>query len=85
VQALRGENITIFGDGANTLFQYVDDLVEGMIRMMNSDDSFGTCENSLNPHEFTMLELAQKAVIELTGSILKLYICLPLKMIPNRT
>jgi UDP-glucuronate decarboxylase len=40
VQASRGENITIFWDAAHTLFQYVDDLVEGMIRMMNSDDSF---------------------------------------------
>jgi UDP-glucuronate decarboxylase len=68
VQALKGENITIFGDGMQTRsFQYVDDLVEGMIRMMNSDDSFLGPVNIGNPHEFTMLELAQ-AVIELTGS-----------------
>jgi UDP-glucuronate decarboxylase len=68
VQALKGENITIFGDGLQTRsFQYVDDLVEGMIRMMNSDDSFLGPVNIGNPHEFTMLELAQ-AVIELTGS-----------------
>jgi UDP-glucuronate decarboxylase len=68
VQALKGENITIFGDGLQTRsFQYVDDLVEGMIRMMNSDDSFLGPVNIGNPHEFTMLELAQ-AVIDLTGS-----------------
>lgn len=68
VQALKGEDITIFGDGLQTRsFQYIDDLVEGMIRMMNSDDSFLGPVNIGNPHEFTMLELAQ-AVIELTGS-----------------
>ena len=68
VQALKGENITIFGDGLQTRsFQYVDDLVEGMIRMMNSEDSFLGPVNIGNPNEFTMLELAQ-AVIELTGS-----------------
>jgi UDP-glucuronate decarboxylase len=68
VQALKGENITIFGDGLQTRsFQYVDDLVEGMIRMMNSEASFLGPVNIGNPHEFTMLELAQ-AVIELTGS-----------------
>jgi UDP-glucuronate decarboxylase len=68
VQALKGENITIFGDGLQTRsFQYVDDLVEGMIRMMNSEDDFLGPVNIGNPHEFTMLELAQ-AVIELTGS-----------------
>lgn len=68
VQALRGENITIFGDGLQTRsFQYVDDLVEGMIRMMGSDNSFLGPVNIGNPNEFTMLELAQ-AVIELTGS-----------------
>jgi UDP-glucuronate decarboxylase len=68
VQALKGENITIFGDGLQTRsFQYVDDLVEGMIRMMGSDNSFLGPVNIGNPNEFTMLELAQ-AVIELTGS-----------------
>jgi UDP-glucuronate decarboxylase len=68
VQALKGENITIFGDGLQTRsFQYVDDLVEGMIRMMGSDRSFLGPVNIGNPNEFTMLELAQ-AVIELTGS-----------------
>ncbi|MFV5698726.1 UDP-glucuronic acid decarboxylase family protein [Flavobacterium sp. ZT3R17] len=68
VQALKGENITIFGDGLQTRsFQYVDDLVEGMIRMMNTDDSFLGPVNIGNPNEFTMLELAE-TVIELTGS-----------------
>jgi UDP-glucuronate decarboxylase len=68
VQALQGKDITIFGDGLQTRsFQYVDDLVEGMIRMMGSDPSFLGPVNLGNPNEFTMLELAQ-AIIELTGS-----------------
>jgi len=68
VQALQGKDITIFGDGLQTRsFQYVDDLVEGMIRMMGSDPTFLGPVNLGNPNEFTMLELAQ-AIIELTGS-----------------
>lgn len=68
VQALRGEDITIYGDGQQTRsFQYVDDLVEGMIRMMNTNDKFTGPVNIGNPGEFTMLELAEK-VIELTNS-----------------
>lgn len=68
MQALRGEDITIYGDGLQTRsFQYVDDLVEAMIRMMATDDSFTGPVNIGNPGEFTMLELARK-VIELTGS-----------------
>ena len=68
VQALKGEDITIYGDGRQTRsFQYVDDLVEGMVRMMDTRDSFLGPVNIGNPGEFTMLELAQK-VIELTGS-----------------
>jgi UDP-glucuronate decarboxylase len=68
MQALRGEDITIFGDGLQTRsFQYVDDLVEGMIRMMASDPSFLGPVNLGNPNEFTMRELAQ-AVIRLTNS-----------------
>lgn len=68
MQALRGEDITIFGDGTQTRsFQYVDDLVEGMVRMMNSDPSFLGPVNLGNPNEFTMLELA-KEVIRLTNS-----------------
>lgn len=72
VQALKGEDITIYGDGKQTRsFCYVDDLVEGMIRMMNSRDGFTGPVNLGNPGEFTMLELAEK-VIELTGSTSKL-------------
>lgn len=77
VQALKGEDITIFGDGLQTRsFQYVDDLVEGTIRMMNSDSDFLGPVNVGNPNEFTMLELA-KNVLELTNSKSKL-IHLPL-------
>jgi len=68
VQALNGEDITIYGDGNQTRsFCYVDDLVEGMMRMMNSRADFTGPVNLGNPGEFTMLELAKK-VIELTGS-----------------
>ncbi len=68
VQAIKGEDITIYGDGKQTRsFCYVDDLVEGMVRMMNSRDDFTGPVNLGNPGEFTMLELAEK-VIALTGS-----------------
>jgi UDP-glucuronate decarboxylase len=68
VQALKGEDITIYGDGSQTRsFQYVDDLVEAMIRMMATEDSFTGPVNTGNPGEFTMLELAN-LVLELTGS-----------------
>jgi UDP-glucuronate decarboxylase len=78
VQALQGRDITIFGDGLQTRsFQYVDDLVEGMIRMMNSEPIFLGPVNLGNPNEFTMLELAE-AVIELTGSKSKIiHLALP--------
>lgn len=77
VQALKGEDITIFGDGTQTRsFQYVDDLVEGMIRMMNSRDGFLGPVNLGNPVEFTMLELAEQ-IIDLIGSKSKI-IHLPL-------
>ena len=62
VQALRNENITIYGDGSQTRsFQYIDDLVEGMIRMMDSDDFIGPV-NLGNPVEFTIKELAEKVL-----------------------
>lgn len=68
VQALKGENITIYGDGMQTRsFQYVDDLVEGMLRMMNAEPNFVGPVNLGNPNEFTMLQLA-KTIINLTGS-----------------
>jgi len=67
-QALRGEDITIFGEGKQTRsFCYRDDLVEGILRMMNGPDDFVGPVNLGNPNEFTILELA-KLVIELTGS-----------------
>lgn len=68
VQALRGEDITVYGDGSQTRsFCYVDDLIEGMVRLMASPAEFtGPC-NIGNPGEFTILQLAQK-VIEFTGS-----------------
>jgi UDP-glucuronate decarboxylase len=68
VQALKGENITIYG----VPFQYVDDLVEGMLRMMNFDLRFLGLVNLGNPIEFSMLELA-KTIIVLTESYLSLY------------
>ncbi|MDR2027118.1 MAG: SDR family oxidoreductase [Prevotellaceae bacterium] len=68
VQALKGDDITVYGNGSQTRsFQYVDDLIEGMIRTMNTDDSFTGPVNLGNPDEFSMLELAEK-VISLTKS-----------------
>ncbi len=68
MQALRGEDITIYGDGNQTRsFQFVDDLLEGMIRMMNSREGFIGPVNIGNPGEFTIKQLAEK-VIELVGS-----------------
>ena len=68
MQALRSEPITIYGDGTQTRsFCYVDDLVEGMLRMMDSRDGFTGPVNLGNPGEFTMLELAE-LVLKLTGS-----------------
>ena len=68
VQALRGEPITVFGDGAQSRsFCYVDDLVDGLIRLMDSPDHVTGPINLGNPVEFTMLELAQR-VVALTGS-----------------
>ena len=68
VQALRNEDITLYGDGSQTRsFCYVDDLVEGLIRMMEGPDDLIGPVNLGNPDEFTMVELA-RLVIELTGS-----------------
>lgn len=68
VQALKGDDITIYGDGSQSRsFCYVDDLLEGMIRLMNSREEFTGPVNIGNPNEFTILELAEK-VIRLTGS-----------------
>jgi len=68
VQALKNEPITIYGDGSQTRsFCYVDDLVDGLIKLMNSDDEITGPINLGNPGEFTMLELAE-LIIELTNS-----------------
>jgi len=68
IQALKGDNITIYGDGSQTRsFQYVDDLVEGMIRMMRTGKDFTGPVNVGNPNEFTIQQLAE-AVIRLTNS-----------------
>ena len=71
-QALQGEDLTIFGDGSQTRsFCYRDDLIEGILRMMDAADNFIGPVNLGNPQEFTILELA-KLVLELTGSRSKL-------------
>ncbi len=63
VQALRGEDITIYGDGSQTRsFCYVDDLIEAFVRIMETDDDFTGPVNIGNPGEFTILELAKKII-----------------------
>ena len=78
VQALQNKDITVTGDGSQTRsFQYIDDLIEGMVRMMNTPEDFIGPVNIGNPHEFSIMELAQK-VIELTNSKSKIiYVPLP--------
>ena len=72
VQALQNKDITVYGKGNQTRsFQYVDDLVEGLIKMMASSDDFKGPVNIGNPHEFTILELAEM-VLKLTGSNAKI-------------
>ena len=67
VQALRGQDITIYGDGTQTRsFCYVDDLIEGFLRLMNQDEVVGPI-NIGNPGEFTMLELAEKVIAKVGG------------------
>ncbi|MCX7861798.1 MAG: SDR family oxidoreductase [Bacteroidales bacterium] len=68
VQALKGEDITVYGDGMQTRsFQYISDLIEAMVRMMNTDDNITGPINIGNPQEFSILELAEK-VLKLTKS-----------------
>ncbi len=78
VQALQNQDITIFGDGMQTRsFQYVTDLVDGMVRMMNTPDDFTGPVNIGNPGEFTILQLARE-ILEITGSKSKIvYLPLP--------
>lgn len=72
LQALSNKDITIYGDGKQTRsFQYIDDLIEGMVRMMNTEDDFTGPVNLGNPNEFSILELARK-IIDMTGSSSKI-------------
>jgi len=72
MQALQNNDITIYGDGSQTRsFCYMDDLLEGMTRLMNSEDSFTGPVNMGNPEEYTILQLAEN-IIDLTGSKSKL-------------
>ena len=78
VQALKGEDITVYGKGNQTRsFCYVDDLIEGFIRLMNYPENYSLPVNLGSPGEFTILELADK-IIKLTGSKSKIvYSSLP--------
>ena len=72
IQALNNEDITIYGDGKQTRsFQYIDALIEGMVRMMDTEDDFTGPINIGNPNEFPVLELAER-VIRMTGSTSKI-------------
>jgi UDP-glucuronate decarboxylase len=72
IQALNNRDITVYGDGSQTRsFCFVDDLIEGFVRMMTAPDEFTGPMNLGNPHEFSILELAEK-VISLTGSTAKI-------------
>ena len=72
IQALNNEDITIYGDGKQTRsFQYIDDLIEGMVRMVDTEDDFTGPINIGNPNEFPVLELAER-VIRMTGSTSKI-------------
>ena len=75
IQALKGEDITVYGDGKQTRsFCYIDDMINGLYKMMNSSEEFLGPVNLGNPEEFTILDLAQK-VIEKTNSDSKLIFC----------
>ena len=79
LQALNNEDITIYGDGTQTRsFQYIDDLIEGMIRMMETEDDFTGPVNLGNPNEFSIQELAEK-IIAMMGSSSKIVF----KSLPN--
>jgi UDP-glucuronate decarboxylase len=79
VQALKGEDITIFGDGSQTRsFCYVDDLIEGFVRMMDTEAGFTGPINLGNPNEFSMLELAEKVLKHVGGSSKLVFYPLPI-------
>jgi UDP-glucuronate decarboxylase len=72
IQALQNEELSVYGDGSQTRsFQYIDDLIEGMVRLMGTEDDFLGPVNIGNPSEFTIKELAEK-IISLTSSQSKL-------------
>ena len=78
VQALKGDDITIYGDGMQTRsFCYMDDLLSGMVVMMNSRDGFPGPVNIGNPKEFTMLELAEEVLKQVGGRSKLVYLPLP--------
>lgn len=78
VQALKGDDITIYGDGMQTRsFCYVDDLLSGMVGMMNSRDGFTGPVNIGNPKEFTMLELAEEVLKQVGGRSKLVHLALP--------
>jgi UDP-glucuronate decarboxylase len=78
VQALRNQDLTIYGDGSQTRsFQYMDDLIEGMVRLMNNENGFTGPVNIGNPGEFTILQLANK-VLELIPESRSKIVCKPL-------
>lgn len=77
VQALKGDDITVYGDGSQTRsFCYVDDLIEGFVRLMNTEDITGPV-NIGNPGEFTMVELAEKVLQQVGGPSKLVYRPLP--------
>lgn len=78
VQALRGDDLTIYGDGQQTRsFCYVDDLIDGMVKLMDSPSDFTGPVNIGNPSEFTMLELAEKVLRLVGGRSRLVYMALP--------
>jgi UDP-glucuronate decarboxylase len=78
VQALKGENITIYGDGNQTRsFCYVDDLIDGIVRVMNTETGFNGPINLGNPNEFSMLELVEKVMVLTASKSRLVYMPLP--------
>ena len=75
IQSLKGEDITVYGDGSQTRsFCYIDDMIDGLYRMMNSREDFLGPVNLGNPEEFTILDLAKK-VIQKTNSESEIIFC----------
>jgi UDP-glucuronate decarboxylase len=78
VQALKGEDLTIFGDGSHTRsFQYIDDLINGLIKLMDTPDSFPGPVNLGNPDEFSIKSLAEKIILMTESKSKIVYLPLP--------